>query len=54
MMELLSTKTVIYVTHQLEFLEASNLVLVSCSLYKKLLGADIFLSSYLEMQYSHR
>ncbi|KAL1808203.1 hypothetical protein DCAR_0727609 [Daucus carota subsp. sativus] len=28
MMELLSTKTVIYVTHQLEFLEASDLVLV--------------------------
>ncbi|KAK1365678.1 ABC-type xenobiotic transporter [Heracleum sosnowskyi] len=28
MMELLNTKTVIYVTHQLEFLEASDLVLV--------------------------
>lgn len=28
MMKLLSTKTVIYVTHQLEFLDAADLVLV--------------------------
>lgn len=30
MMQLLGRKTVIYVTHQLEFLDASDLVLVSC------------------------
>lgn len=33
LMQLLHNKTVVYVTHQLEFLDASDLVLVSYSYY---------------------